>query len=246
MYAAMYMPTLLKDAPHGCFLCKKQISNRGNLKAHLTKSNKNGKTRCPGLKKVLSTNEWDEKILPYFRDGAELLELPSYKVKSPIGKRKRKSIGQLTHTNQLQRLKRDHLMSRDGKCKYTEDELLTMLSKVCDKDGRWVLRQWRNVGPKKIRQDLSDPVPPVPGTLTATKALQLNLFSGLTSRGYKLLRSTLPLSFPTRNELGSLGKELLPIWIRADSHGAYTVPMEVIRQTAKDFLELFGIRFWLR
>ena len=68
------MPKLRKNNVHNCLFCDYQ-SKRRNIKTHLTKLKKDGKTRCPGLKKVLSANEWDEKILPYFRDGAELREI---------------------------------------------------------------------------------------------------------------------------------------------------------------------------
>ena len=71
------------------------------MKQHLVTAKKKG-PRCPGLKKVLTIKEWQENVLPYFKDNVELKglrDIPGYKLKSPKGKRKRTPIKELSKSH---------------------------------------------------------------------------------------------------------------------------------------------------
>ena len=165
---------------------------RKALKLHLTKTKKDGKPRCPGLKKVLSTKEWDEQVLPYYTSNAEFPNLLGYKLKSPSGKRKRKPIKELPKGDSKKRLIKDNLINELGECVYTKDKLLSMLFAVCDNDERWLLRKWEKNGAAEIRRKRTASKPQKSEKMPPRQALELKLFTGLTRRGYQLFRAKLP------------------------------------------------------
>ena len=61
---------------------KKRISSRRNVKKHLTKTKKDGNPRCAtgigGLVKVIPSDVWNKKILPYYKDDRPLPDLSAY------------------------------------------------------------------------------------------------------------------------------------------------------------------------
>ena len=71
---------------HKCIFCPGEFI-RPNLKRHLTTAKKNG-PRCPGLKKVISSDVWDNQILQYYKNDSPLPDLSCFK-STPL-KRKRK------------------------------------------------------------------------------------------------------------------------------------------------------------
>ena len=146
------MPKLNWDDEHKCPMCT-YSSRRNDLKRHLTSVGKKG-PRCAGLKKVLSTDEWNQKILPHFRDNAGLQELPSYKLKSPRGKRKRKPIKEIPRQDRHKRLSRDGFIDETGDCKFSEGELLEMLWSLSGVDGRPLGGNSRQIrGSLSLRRD---------------------------------------------------------------------------------------------
>ena len=169
-------------------------------------------------------------------------ELPSYKVKSPFGKRKQKPIEQLRRKNAVkQRLINDKVIDKNGKCIYTKAEILAMLFTQCDNDERWVLKKMAKDGAAKIRRQLSTSTHKKHVQVSPREALEMKIFTGLGKRGYQLLRSKLPHAIPARNHLDVLAKTLVPRWIRADSDGAHVLLMELIQQTARELLTMASI-----
>ena len=73
------MPQLTKTEKHTCLVCQKLISNRGNLKQHLTlPRTSDKKPRCTRLVKVIPGDVWVNDILPYYSTDATLPDLPEY------------------------------------------------------------------------------------------------------------------------------------------------------------------------
>ena len=62
---------------HKCIFCPGEFI-RTNLKRHLTTAKKNG-PRCPGLKKVISSDVWDNQILQYYKNDSPLPDLSCFK-----------------------------------------------------------------------------------------------------------------------------------------------------------------------
>ena len=58
------MPHLNACEKHKCFVCLKILSRRPNLKKHLMSPTIDGKARCVGLKKVITSGVWKKDILP--------------------------------------------------------------------------------------------------------------------------------------------------------------------------------------
>lgn len=220
------------------------------MRVHLTVLGKKG-IKCSGLKKILPVSTWTKKMVPYFRDGAELPDLTSYRIKSPIGKRKRKpvgtmlrksgSVGAICRGNIKKRMIRDGLFS-NGKCIYSKAELLAMLHMQCDNDERWVLKKMVEDGAATIRKRLSTPTQDEQAQLSPREALELKMFTGISQRGYQLLRNRVPHAFPTRNNLDVLANILIPRWLRADSEGAHVLLMELVQHTAKELLSMTDIK----
>ena len=199
------MPTLKSNEDHKCPACM-YAARRARLKTHLNKANNDGTPKCPGLKKVIPSDVWENQILQFYTNDAPRPDLNQFMRKSPKGQRKRKPIQQLPKCNVRKRLKRDGLIATTGECKYSKGELMEMLFMQCDNDERWLLNAWKNRG-----AILKIPI---------REALELKIFSGLTRRGYQLFRSKLRHSLPARNKLDALAKTLVPENIIADQTGA--------------------------
>ena len=89
------MPVLAKSAPHECLSCGIIFAARQSLKRHQTyslkttptksqrKGSKQAQTspRCPGLKRPIESDFWDECIRPFYSEGADLPDISSYKKK---------------------------------------------------------------------------------------------------------------------------------------------------------------------
>ena len=60
-----------------CLLCE-YSSKRGNLKVHLTKANKNGTLKCPGLRVVIPSDVWANEIMPHYTKDRPLPDLSRY------------------------------------------------------------------------------------------------------------------------------------------------------------------------
>ena len=124
------------------------------MKRHLTSTGKKG-PRCPGLKRPLSPKEWQESILPYYVDNAELPNLPTYKKR---GRPRVNKMSDIPKRSRRKRLSSDGLLSDDGVPTLSRDTLLEMLRQLEDPDGRWILRTWEKLGSKGFRQLATAPV----------------------------------------------------------------------------------------
>ena len=185
------MPHLSKGDAHVCPFCQYSSSIRKDMKLHLTTSGRKG-IRCSGLKKILPISTWTKKVVPYFKDDVELPDLSSYRFKSPIGRRKRKSVdalvrktgsvGAVRRGDVKRRILRDNLIGDNDKCIYSKADLLAMLHTQCDNDERWVLRKMETDGAANIRRQLSTPTQDVHARLSPREALELKLFTGLSIR----------------------------------------------------------------
>ena len=136
-------------------------------------------------------------------------KLPSYKPKSPVRKRKRKPIEQLGRRDGVnQRLIREKLIDKDGKCIYSKAEILAMLFTQCDNDERWVLRKMIEDGAAKIRLQLSTSIHKKHVQVSPREGLELKILTGLSERAYRVVRSKLHHAIPHRNHLDALAKPL--------------------------------------
>ena len=72
------MPKLTSLEKHNCIICSQSFASRARLKDHLIKAKKNGKPRCPGLKKVIPPDVWVKDILPHYSKDVKLPDLSEY------------------------------------------------------------------------------------------------------------------------------------------------------------------------
>jgi len=209
------------------------------MKRHLTKPKKDG-PRCPGLKKVIPPDVWVNDILPYYSSVTKKSNLSIYK-KQKSGSL-RKPLNRIRRDKRTDRLVVDGLVDKSGECKFKVSELLHMLWVMSDKDGKWLIRQWEKLGPKKIRQKLSISTPPPQKQISAREALRLKIYANSSKRGYQLYRNVCKSILPSNKLVIAEEARCLPNYIRSDSNGAYVQPMELIRHTTNDILDMVSIQ----
>ena len=188
-------------------MCQTEVATRGNLKRHLTLlRTSDKKPRCTKLKKVMSVDVWNNEILPHYVTDAPLPQCQFIK-RSPMGKRKRKPVDELTRKDKIkERLIKDELIDKDGNCIYSEGEILAMFFAQTGNDWRWLLRKVSKVGVAEIRRQLSIPSPQKRVQLPPREALELKTFTSISMRGYQLLRNKIPDTLPARNHLDAVGR----------------------------------------
>ena len=87
------MPSLKSTEDHTCFTCKHSYGMRKALKLHLTKTKKDGKPRCPGLRVVIPPDVWTQEIIPHYCRDAPMPNLGMYQKQTPRKRKKFKALG---------------------------------------------------------------------------------------------------------------------------------------------------------
>ena len=119
---------------------------RKALKLHHTKTTKDKKPRCIGLKKSVPSDVWASVVLPYYKNDTTLPALPKYaKVKNSPGKKK----GDLKDIKERRNKKRR--LSSEWLTSLSTAECLECLHTSGDNDMKWLVREIQRLGASKLR-----------------------------------------------------------------------------------------------